>query len=380
MTCQNSCESHSKESQLAQKRIEQLDKNLKPKGIGDPNELTWYPATDRRFTVRGLAWFKENRGLYCRLPLRAEKIVRDAVWQLAQCPASARVAFRSDATSMAVRVTNQGVNQMPHMPATGSSGLELFCGAPGGMRSWATAIPDLAQASFERQLFSGLAAKTREFLLYLPLYKGMLKLEIGLNRGARIRPPTPPTFEKPAVFYGTSITQGGCASTAGSDFVSVVGRRLNLDVVNLGFSGNGKGEPELAELISEIDASLYVLDYAGNVEPKMLRRTLPRFMDILRARRPLTPILIMTIVCFASYEFSAARRSALEERRDIMMEHYVRRRRRGDQHIHFADGLSLLPFGTEGAFVDGVHPTTLGFSMMAERLTPIVEQILMRDI
>ena len=364
---------------MSPKRIESIDRNFKAQKPADPGALKWLSATDRRFTVRGLAWFAENGGRFCRLPLRAEKVVREPVWQLAQCPASARVCWRSDTTALSVRVTNSDAGFMAHMPMTGSNGCILYVGNDGQMRPWATATPEQQSASFERELFKGVPRKMREFCLYLPLYKGLEKLEIGFAPGAKLQPPAAPAVARPVVFYGTSITQGGCANTAGSDFVSMVGRRLNLDVVNLGFSGNGRGEPEVAELMAEVDASLYVLDYAANVNAQENEATLPRFVGILRRHHPETPILLMTNVCFSQYDFNPEFRAVLDARRDYTMEFYGQQRRGGDRHLHLVDGFGLLPFGADGAFVDGVHPTDTGFALMAERLAPALAQILLRD-
>lgn len=362
------------------KSIESLDRNFAAQKTVDPGGLKWRSATDRQLTVRGLAWFKANTGRFSRLPLRAEKIVREPVWQLAQCPAGGRVCFRSDTTAMSVRLTNADTGFMPHMPMSGSNGCILYAGNDGVLQPWATATPEPQAATFERQLFKDVPRKMREFCLYLPLYKALEKLEIGLPAGARLLLPSPPALAKPVVVYGTSITQGGCANTAGSDFVSVVGRHLNLDVVNLGFSGNGRGEPEMAELISEIDASLFVLDYAANTNAQEFEATLPRFVEILRRDHPQTPILLMTNVCFSQYGFNPGHSEVLDARRDFAMEFYAQRRRRcGDRNFHLVDGFGLLPFGVDGAFVDGVHPTDHGFMLMAERLAPAIAQILFRD-
>jgi lysophospholipase L1-like esterase len=268
---------------------------------------------------------------------------------------------------------------MMHMPSSGSNGCILYCGEPFRAKPWATAIPEPDRGVFERELFSGVPKKMREFALYLPSYKALQKLELGFSAGAKIAAPSAPSIARPVVFYGTSITQGGCANTAGTDFVSTIGRQLNLDVINLGFSGNGKGEPELAELVSEIDASLYVLDYAGNVNTQELQQTLPPFLHILRKKRPTQPILIVTNVCFSLYDWKLENRAALENRRDVMMSAYLDARRAGDSNIHLADGFGLIPYGTDGAYVDGIHPTDLGFAMMAERLAPVIRMILERD-
>jgi lysophospholipase L1-like esterase len=337
----------------------------------------WMPASDRRLTIQGLAWFKENGGCFSRLPLRAKGRVRQAVWDLAQSPAGARIAFRTDSTRLSVRVSNSDTGVMYHMPGTGSNGLALYCGEPYRMRAWVSAVPDPALATFERDLFKDLPPAMREFRLYLPLYKQLKSLDLAFSPGARILPPSPFALPKPVVFYGTSITQGGCAATAGSDFVSAVGRMLNLDVVNLGFSGNGWGEPELAELAAEIDASLFVLDYAGNADEARMKRTLSPFVRILRARHPATPILIVGPLGYTLYGYHAPTRQSQEAKRDIMMGVYLQWRKKGDANIHFADGLSLLPFDLDGGHVDGVHPTTHGFLVMAERLAPYVARILL---
>ena len=356
---------------MARKRIDELDKNLRVEASTAAG-LRWLSASDPRFTVRGLAWWSSNEGRFSRLPLRGERLVRDPVWQLAQCPASACLDFRSDTTDLAVRVTNADTYVMPHMPASGSNGLILYTRIAGQFHPWRTVVPDQEHASFERDLFRDQPACLRDFRLYLPLYKSLLSLDLGVSADAQILPPAPLLLDKPVVFYGTSITQGGCASTAGADFVSTVGRLLNLEVVNLGFSGNGRGEAEVAHLVAEIDAALFVLDYVANTDVAGLRKSLPRFIKILRAVHPQTPILLQGPLCYGG-QWSAA---PVVEQRAVMMEAYLRCRKNGDERIHFVDGFSLIPFGTDAAYVDGVHPTDHGFHLLAERLAPMITQIL----
>jgi lysophospholipase L1-like esterase len=154
---------------------------------------------------------------------------------------------------------------------------------------------------------------------------------------------------------------------------------LNIDVINLGFAGNGWGEPEVAGLAGEIGASLFVLDYAANCDPARLRKTLPGFVRVLRQRHPETPILLVSCLAFSQYGFVADTRAALESKRNIMLEFYSAQRKRGEKNIHFADGFGLLPFGSDNALVDGVHPTNHGYAVISQRLAPIIEQILMHS-
>ena len=344
-----------------------------------PPPLDWRPAQDAAFARRGLYWWGENQGSFSRLPLRANGVVRPPVWDLAQCPASAQIAFRSDTQTIWIRAANRDGSHMDHMASTGSNGVQLYAGAPGSLRPWATSRMNASKGEFDQTLLGNVPAKLREYRLYLPLYKALQKLEIGLTAGARVLPPSPPRISKPVVFYGTSITQGGCASTAGSDFISTIGRMLDVEVINLGFSGNGKGEPELAQFISEIDASVYVLDYAANVSVEEQRQTLPPFVDTLRAKHPTTPILLVTNLCYAQYDYAPGSRQIQEDRRDVMIAFYAERRKAGDRNLHLADGFSLIAYGEDACYVDGVHPADHGFQLMAQRLAPALARILCVD-
>ena len=103
-----------------------------------------------------------------------------------------------------------------------------------------------------------LPAGKREYLLYLPLYNGVRSVELGLPKDSTLAKAGTwsSAIGKPIVFYGTSITQGGCASRPGMVHTAILGRQLNAPVINLGFSGNGKMEPEMANLLAELDPAL----------------------------------------------------------------------------------------------------------------------------
>jgi lysophospholipase L1-like esterase len=204
----------------------------------------------------------------------------------------------------------------------------------------------------------GPKGESREVLLYLPLYKGVVIQEVDLDEGAEIRPPAPFRISGPVVYYGTSITQGGCASNPGMSYPAIVSRRLNLDFVNLGFSGNGWGEEEMAKAMAEIQASAYVLDYWANVSTEDFRKTLPPFVKILRQARPRIPILVMGPF-YQTGGFDSEKKKAAE---DFVSE----RRNAGDDRIAFVDGESMITEKTAYGLVDGIHPNTLGFQRMAD--------------
>ncbi|NLL83305.1 MAG: hypothetical protein GX230_03585 [Lentisphaerae bacterium] len=362
---------------MAERKIEDMDTNFKQAApVADEKGIVWRAPTDGPFEVRGLWWYKENDYGYSRLPKRAEQIVRPDVWSLGQCPASGRVCFRTDSTMLALRHENSRTGNMVHFAITGSDGLFVYEGEPLLERPWNMSVPYLGGTAMEKEIVRDMPRRMRTFTVYLPLYAPLSKIEIGLDAEAVIEAPPPCRLDKPIVFYGTSITQGGCASTAGGDFVSAVGRKLNLDVINLGFSGNGRGEPEMAHLIAEIDAAAFVLDYCANTTVNLLDETLPVFIDILRQKHPETPIICMSKIHYYGEVFNAAGRINCEKQRDVMIRHYIERRGAGDNNIHFIDGWSLVGAGEDMALVDGVHPTSQGFAIMAERLVAPLRHVL----
>lgn len=359
-------------------RIEKLDKNFAAGPVGD--DLVWRDAFDRRMALRGLGWPRENRRArnFRRLPDRAEKGLSQGVRVLSHCPAGVFLSFFSDATELAVRITYEDVTPMNHMPATGMSGAELYIRDGLAWLPAGTARPSGDTLVMTMPLWRASASCPREFRLYLPLYKKVLSVEVGFSRGSDVKPAPAPQGNRPLFFYGTSITQGGCASTTGSDYVSMVGRLMDAEVINFGFSGNGRGEPEVARLIREVDAGMFVLDFLSNADEHTLPQVLTEFIRLLREKHPATPIAILPKPAFNATLWDEAVFATHESKRNTAMRVYLAGRDAGDRNLHLLDGEGLLPVGLSGAFVDGVHPTSLGFSIMAERLVPQLRGILLR--
>ena len=220
-----------------------------------PTALAWHDG--REFTVEGRG-FADTEGPWDRLPARAKAIVPPAVWNLSKNTAGVCVRFVTDARE--IHADWDGGEGMPHMPPSGVSGLDVYeRTAAGGWNYVATGIPK-KDRTVCRIVGDRPGAET-EYLVFLPLYAGVTELKLGFPAGAKVAAaPRRPAAEKPIVFYGTSITQGGCASRAGMSHAAILARRLDREVINLGFSGSGKMEPELADLIAGIDASVYVLE------------------------------------------------------------------------------------------------------------------------
>ncbi|MDB6057455.1 MAG: hypothetical protein JWO95_1299 [Verrucomicrobiales bacterium] len=214
--------------------------------------LRWVPLTSGDIEVNGLPWFHENGGSVCRLPIRSQSSFRQPVWSLAQCPSGGRIRFRTDSSTLAIRLEYSSAPNMANMQAFGQTGVDAY--VDGAYMVTAIADKDAKAGKVYEPIlfdFSKGPRVEREITLYLPLYKPVKVFGIGVDDHATLLKAKPFAVAKPVVFYGTSITQGGCASRPGMSYQAILARQLNLDFVNLGFSGNGLGEPELARAVSE---------------------------------------------------------------------------------------------------------------------------------
>ena len=359
-------------------RAGEHDRNMAPLA-GSSVVLDWRDPGQPPFRLAGLPWFAQDR-VYRRLPLCPPEPIREAVSELANCPAGAQVAFQTDSTQLAVQVELTGPAYMNHMPATGQCGIDLYLGRPQAQRYYNTARYDIRETRYEVELFAQPVAKLRTVTLNLPLYQGVKRLRIGLRPGALVRPPPPWSDARPIVIYGTSITQGGCASRPGLLYSNIISRALNREVINLGFSGNGCGEPEVIQLMAAIpDPGLLVLDYEANAGPyETYRQTLQAAIARLRVAHPTVPLLVLSRIPFAS-EFTHAVGCAARQKRCRMQRDLVAcLRRQGDRHLHFFDGANLLGTDADECTVDGVHPNDLGFMRMARGLTPVLHKLAKR--
>ncbi len=337
-------------------------------------KLRW---TDiRELGVEGRGW-DETKMFYDRLPAKAEKVVRPAVWNLSRQSAGMLVRFNSDAPEIHARWAVTSTNlSLPHMPATGVSGLDLYVKNSKGEWRWlAVGIPKAQSNSVT--LITGLLPGEREYLLYLPLYNGTQFVELGV--------PTNFTIENagawgkgernPIVFYGTSILQGGCASRPGMVYPSILGRHLHWPTMNFGFSGNGKMEIEIADLLAELNPSVYVLDCVPNMSPEEVKQRVEPFVLRLRKSHPETPIVLVEGRRWASVDFLPERRKRHDAERAELTAAFKRLKKSGSKNLHYVKGESLFGDDGEGT-VDGSHATDLGFLRQAEILEKVLKPLL----
>ncbi|MBI5083274.1 MAG: SGNH/GDSL hydrolase family protein [Acidobacteria bacterium] len=299
-------------------------------------------------------------------------VVRKEVWGLGRDSAGVAVRFVTDAPTIRARWTLKRERlAMPHMPATGVSGLDLYVKLAAGWRWVANGRPE--KQSNEQTLLAKWAGGRREYMLYLPLYNGAAVVEVGVQEGASLEAAA--ARGKPVVVYGSSIAQGGCASRPGMAYPAIMGRRLDRPVINLGFSGNGKSEPELAGLLSEIEASAYVYDSLPNLSAAEARERVEPFVRALRKAHPETPVVLVENATYTNSQFVEQRRTVVVEKNQILWGVYEKLKKEGDRRVFYVRGGKL--YGDDGeATVDGVHPTDVGFMRMVDVIEPVVKRAL----
>lgn len=341
---------------------------------GKDDKLAWYDI--RELGIEGQGW-SDVKAPFDRLPARMEKKVRPPVWSLSRDSAGMAVRFVTDAPEIHARWTLTSSSlAMPHMPATGVSGLDLYVKSKDGRWLWVNVGRPKAQTNTQK-MASGFPSGEHEYLLYLPLYNGVSSVEIGLPKGKPLNtaPPYAAAKRKPILFYGTSITHGACASRPGMPHPAILGRRFDRPVINLGFSGNGRMDLELAALFGELDPAVYVIDCLPNMAADLVKKNAEAFLRALRKAKPDTPILLVEDRTYADAHFAVGKKRRNQTSRAEFRKIYERLKAEGVKGLRYLEGDDLLGDDTEGT-VDSSHPNDLGFMRQADAFAKALEPIL----
>jgi hypothetical protein len=330
----------------------------------------------RQFGVEGRGW-DDTKSFYDRLPAKAERLVRKPVWDLSRNSAGLCVRFVTDATEIHARwaVTDSWLYQ-PNATAIAVSGLDLYVKMENGWRWLAVGIPKSQTNAVT--LIKDLIPGKREYLLYLPLYNGTKFVELGIPTNCVIEkaPAWGAGERKPIVFYGTSILQGLSASRPGMVHSAILGRRFNYPTINLGFSGNGKMEPEMAGLLAELDPSIYVLDCLPNMNAAEIKERVEPCVKKLRAAHPAVPIVLVEDRTMQDSFLIAGRMEwyHLKDRAELKAA-CERLQKDGVKNLFYIPGEHLFGDDGEGS-TDGSHPNDLGFLRQAEIFAQVLEPLL----
>ncbi len=324
------------------------------------------------FSLHGIFPPNADTDRFHRLPKAVAEAVSPGVASLYTNTAGGRVRFATNSGRIAIHAELGAIPHMPHMPLTGSSGFDLYRSDGGVETHVHTFVPPFRL--YEDEAFdSRWDTDTRDmhsYTLNFPLYTDVKRLYILLDEDAALQESAPYPITAPVVFYGSSITQGGCASRPGNAYESILSRRYGFDYWNLGFSGGARGEAAMAQYIAGLPMGAFVLDYDHNApDPSHLERTHEAFFKTIRAANPDLPILCVS---------RNSPKPDLEARRAIILKTVENARKAGDRKVWFVDGAR---FGEElgmdaGMTVDGTHPNDLGFWSMANHIGACLSRIL----
>lgn len=339
------------------------------------------PKTSDLVKIYGLNWFNEDKR-YHRLSKKLDNILPElegSVDVLAGNSSGGIVAFYSNTNVLKIKVKLSFKFHMGHMPYTGQAGFDLYIGNTyQDMKFYRTSNFDFNKNEYEFTFFNHpfLSSDNKLYVLNFPLYATVEELLIGVNPNCNITPCLDLfKTEDKIVFYGTSITQGGCASRPGMSYTQILSRMLGTECLNYGFSGNGKGHFEIAEALSEIkNVKMFVLDYEANATFDRLKATLDNFVKCLREKYPTVPIVIISKIMMY-LEFHDSDYIKNEKKIRNYQKNYVKKS--NDENLYYIDGSKVLGKNNiSEKTVDGCHPTDYGFISMAEYLYPIIKKIL----
>ncbi len=345
--------------------LEKIDSRLVVSTAFGRDDIVMHDPRKAPFTLYGVTY--EN-GCYRRMPEAVAKTVSESVSTLSCYTSGGRVAFVTDGDAVAISCKRAGLLRMAHMAHLGAAGFALSIRNDAGkLVFYGSFMPSDNKEGYE-SIIKFPTKEKRELVIHFPLYNNVTELSIGLPEGATLEKWNGYKREKPIVFYGSSITQGGCASVPGNEYASILSRRFDSDFINLGFSGSAKGEREMMDYLADLDMSMFVYDYDYNAPTLLhLRETHYAGYRTVREKHPNIPILLCTMPGFDRRDPSPDKPSVPERRRNIILSTYARALAEGDRSIYFIDGKKVYAhFNEDGCTVDNVHPNDLGFYRMAE--------------
>ena len=359
-------------------RLEDVDKNFKVESTLGIEDLKYYDAKNKPFTIYGADPSSFEGEGFWRMPERIYKEVNRLFWGC-KCSAGFRVRFKTDSEYVAIKVK---FHYEPSCMSDARQSCDLYIDHEDGS---STCYGRFVPGNEISQVYEGVkhfgSRKERYFTLNLMTYDMLESIHIGLQEDATVGEGKKYLDIKPILYYGSSITQGGCASRPGNTYEAIINRRNNVDYINLGFSGGAKAELPVMEYIASRDMSIFVYDYDYNApDAEYLKETHERGYKIVREKHPDLPIILVSVPYFGFDEDNLSDRyNDTRLRRTVVMETYINAVKDGDQNIYFIDGAQFFcgP-DSDACLVDGCHPTDIGFMKMADVIGSQIDAILRR--
>ena len=348
-------------------KLDRIDPNFSVKPCSEHGGKLFFDVKNAPFTLHGVLFADKK---FRRMPAEIAKAVSPGVYALHANTAGGRVRFATNSAHIYIRAELDKPGKMPHFPLTGSCGFDLHT----GRRYVGTFTPPFnvkknfkSTVTVPEDLNDG---TVRIYTLHFPLYSDVKKVLIGIDKGAILEAPADYKYTKPVVYYGSSITQGGCASRPGNAYENIVSAMLDCDHINLGFSGNAKAEDIMIDYLANLDMSVFVCDYDHNAPTaEHLQNTHEKLFKAVRAKHPALPVVFMT-----RPQFYLNRDE--QNRLAVVQKTYENAIAAGDRNVYFLPGPSLLSEEVRNtALVDNCHPNDSGFVSMASAVAAVLQKI-----
>ena len=350
--------------------ISQIDKNFAVDTNIEREGLQWHDPKHHPFTLHGLIY--DDSG-YKRMDSNVAQAVSEGVFALHRHTTGGRISIETDSPYLAIYVRCGSVAPAT-MPLTGYTAFDLYLEREDGSLEFTNVfVPQVPMQDTYQGIFHFREPGMHKVLMHFPLYNHVDELYIGLDGASNLQKYSPYTQAEPIVYYGSSITQGGCVSRAGNSYPAIVSRLLKRDYRNFGFSGSAHGEEEMAEYIASLPMSAFVLDYDHNDCDNRERLAVKhgKFYEIVRKAHPDIPIIIMSAPYAARTFFNDHPAKSVV----ILRETYEKAKAAGDR-VYFIDGGKLFGEDKDAALVDRIHPGDVGHLYMAKAVVQCLKDIL----
>ena len=293
--------------------ISKIDKNLAVNTTIDKPDIVWMDSSLPPFKVYGAV----TSNPYTRMPLDIAKSVNDGVYSLSKNTAGIRLKFRTNSSYVAIHCERNNGYKMPHMTDACQSGFDLYKISKNNEQYFIGMFMPPVDCGKGYDSVINLSGEMTDYVINFPLYADVDKLYIGVKEGCNFEEPCEYSNDKPVVFYGSSITQGGCASRPGNCYQNFLSRSLNMDYVNLGFSGCGKAEDAMLDYLASLEMSVFVSDYDHNApNAEHLKNTHYKMYKKIREKHPEIPYIIISK---PDYRYD----SDNDKRRSLIIETFV---------------------------------------------------------
>ncbi len=350
-------------------KIQDVDKNFALGQVFSEKGIKYYSIPHPDFSLKGVYYNEEERR-FMRFPKDVAKNFNERIADvLCYHTAGGRIRFSTSSKKFVLKVTYDFLWATGHFALTGTSGFVLLENNKSGYKHVKSFIPPVDAAKGYTLSCDLKGGKMRDYTLFMPLYNSIDSLTIGLSSRAKVNKGTPYKDVKPILYYGSSITQGGCASRPDNCYQNFIFKKNNVDYVNYGFSGNAKAEDEMAEFLSNVDCSLFVYDYDHNAPSlEHLQNTHFRLFEKFRKTHKDVPVIMISKPNY--------NKNPKEDklRKQVIYNSYLKAKESGDKNVYFIDGISFYG-GNIDFTVDGNHPTDLGFYFMAKKIYKVMSNI-----